>query len=1272
MANVPSSYDGAQALQQQEKDSIISTAAPATAAIAASKLAYDKYGSSESKFSEYYSKILGTRYLDRQLHKNMVWTDTVSKGTFANSSVMKSMLSQLMALEEASPLHILRTLQLSNIINPFIDITQSEQQIKFTTRKIRNQEHYYKAMIEFANRDLEEKLRTAKVEQALQKGMIFLGGKLYGVDSKGNIDINNVIVKSAKLSLANVHQGQIYSPNLMFENYSRTIGAKVDLDALKADNLVVMGARSNAAFSAKWGESWLRFATVTGMKSLDNPLGGFEDMLSSMGLGETGLFKTRAWNFAKKYTNIQMGTNGNYEMGIRRSLYTSGKNVLIKGAALTAGYEIADSVVRTLAPSGSLFDGGIYKGLVNLYASTRVSLAENWSDRFQGYKDSQEQWAPGSTSLTALVALPLSGAILGSQYSYFRRIGKTLVSNSDEAANTFNVAKTSSFLSNLGLKGEYKPMKRNALIGAIAGATLALPFLPGALIGSSSEELKELYNGDKEVAQRANRWWLFGGNKWDGSHVTSFQKHAVARENSNAKDIVRYGDDDTEKKLNPFLHPFAYLRNPYRYEQMHQEDMPYPVWGLDMNYGSIYGKLFERTIGQIIKPDVINPALMDMRNSLIAAGKNGESYKEGIAKGVVNFLFNSDKDKNGLPVGELSTPVYVNAQDQSLIKQGMLIAPPSGNYDPNLEGAGLTYQAATDLVGLKGWTLSLPVSELGIGPEYLRQQLARSGESTSAARDLLDQNVGDLFGFGEFQRKILGTSSGSLPDRLNPLYNNSASWLPSKDSGYYINFAKGNPYSKIDNGEERLAGRGYAALHKELEGVDPEDYGLAYRYKILSDVAKGSREHIRARQQMIMAYKSGDLSQYEEDILQTTLEQEAVRSQKKDFYTPSTGGFNPLGLIQSTLWNAISKHGESPFEMLTPIRPMAKFIHNRTAIQDYVETQLGGSDSAIWTNPYSHFIKPALNKSRLIVDSSFIPEEKREKDNINEYFDKLGHIKNRMSGKSYDTWNSVIASSMSGLNTNDKVLQFKKSLSDEEKDYFESFSKETDQKKRDKIRSILPSDVLRGYEQIWRNVDIANNVKSGKSKYDSVQVAIAEDIHNQTLALQKQFNVSLQSSDKDKAKQMVESGNDNYSNMGFSENQRIRYTEDELLRLKMADRESMSYLNNQTGVPTKKFMGWDPRLKTDDIKIRTLSVGGEDLRRFGFWKSDEERMYRLPILSQDNEVVDNLDKIKRDMRSNIMLKRNIEQTMFSNGFKVKKIDMIDSDYASLQIQGSRE
>ena len=66
------------------------------------------------------------------------------------------------------------------------------------------------------------------------------------------------------------------------------------------------------------------------------------------------------------------------------------------------------------------------------------------------------------------------------------------------------------------------------------------------------------------------------------------------------------------------------------------------------------------------------------------------------------------------------------------------------------------------------------------------------------------------------------------------------SWLPGDD--YFVNFRKGDPFTKISDGYARLPGAGYAAVHPELEGVNPEDYPDIHKLSILADIAPYSRE----------------------------------------------------------------------------------------------------------------------------------------------------------------------------------------------------------------------------------------------------------------------------------------------------------------------------------------------------------------------------------------------------------------------------------------------
>lgn len=1219
-------------------------------------------------FAKYGRALPGSEYLDDQINLN-----GSAKLSSSANSFQKSILSALMAIEEMSPLHILRTLQLSNLIQPFTELTSNNELIHFSGRQIRGQEAFYRALLNQAEHDKNVKIKRALQLQDLSRGMFYLNGDIYGATKSGTIDMNDKVLSNAKLVLGSLTNGDIQSSNHIVEKLGDIIGGKVDKSFAASSPLMFVGGPSESVFAKQWGKSALRYSMEVGFKTLDNPVAGIEEMLHGVGAGHLGLFKSKPWQKLREISShVQLGTNGIYDLGIRESLKISAKNIAIKSSAAYIGYEVLDSALRSISPQGGIFENGIATGMANLYASARVNFAKVWSDRFQGYKEKQEQAAPGSTNLTTLMAFPLGGALAGAQLGYFGRVGLASAKGIEKSAEVFNVESQSKLLSRVGLTEKFKPMKRNALVGGLIGGALTLPFLPGALIGESSEELKALYSGKKDVLDRKNKYWTFGGGAWEGQAPDRFKKHWVAQANADAVDKVRYGDDETKKKMNPFLRPFSYLKDPYQFEKRNAESMPYPVWGMDVSYGGIFGKAFEKTIGKVIKPDIINPALYDAieetqsKTTIYNKSLNFLAARREFGSTVENSVKDGIKELGNETV---TLPNNVHARDRGLMIDGLMKVPQKPGYSPNLEAGMLTYQSFVDFAGIKGWTSSLAVGSLGLTPD-VSNQLARSGEASSAARDLQDMNLGDLMGLGEFQRKILPTSAGAQPERLNPIRNNSPSWLPNDPSKFYLDFSRGNPYSKIAMGEERLAGVGFAALNPEVSGVDPDDYSLVYKHKILADVARGSGEHQEHRAQAIEAYKRGNLSKREIEILGETLHREEVLQQKKEFYEgPSRIGHNPVNIPQSVLWEKMRSNAESPLEMLTPLRPVAKFLHQRTAIEDYIETQLGGSDAAIWTNPYSHFIKPTANKIRQTFELSgnFIPQETREKYNIDEYFDKLDYLRKRKQGSDSYSLTTVIGSSMSGLNTKEKVLKFRGSLSDDQKDYFHSFSNETDQKKRNMIRALLPDDVRRGYEQIWSNLDTAKEAKKSGS---SVQNALLHKMDEQTKRLRSVYDVSLEREDKQKARELVHRNKDNYVGVGMGRSARVKATENEILRAKMADIEALSYVEKRTGVPSKNFAGWDPRIKTDDIKIKTLSIGGEDLRRFGFWQKDEERMRSLEALSKESDqVFTQIESIKANIRSDRALKMGIERTMFEKGgFKASNIQFVDRDFGGILVK----
>ena len=102
----------------------------------------------------------------------------------------------------------------------------------------------------------------------------------------------------------------------------------------------------------------------------------------------------------------------------------------------------------------------------------------------------------------------------------------------------------------------------------------------------------------------------------------------------------------------------------------------------------------------------------------------------------------------------------------------------------------------------------------------------------------------EFFGYTEPIRRLIQREEPT--PQANEIPNTMSSWLPGDD--YLINFRKGDPFAKIDQGYARLPGAGYAAVHPELKDVKPENYTDIYKLSILADVAPYSREYNIYRQ----------------------------------------------------------------------------------------------------------------------------------------------------------------------------------------------------------------------------------------------------------------------------------------------------------------------------------------------------------------------------------------------------------------------------------------
>lgn len=123
-------------------------------------------------------------------------------------------------------------------------------------------------------------------------------------------------------------------------------------------------------------------------------------------------------------------------------------------------------------------------------------------------------------------------------------------------------------------------------------------------------------------------------------------------------------------------------------------------------------------------------------------------------------------------------------------------------------GLGEQYNWAGDIAGLKGFGLQQFVT--GHANEHA-MVIEDSGYAYSFNNDFWEENLGGLGGnLSEITRRFVPQRNKNT-EYINPVRNTMPSWMPG--SSYFTDFKHGDPYSKIDNGEERLPGEGYERLN---------------------------------------------------------------------------------------------------------------------------------------------------------------------------------------------------------------------------------------------------------------------------------------------------------------------------------------------------------------------------------------------------------------------------------------------------------------------------
>jgi len=680
----------------------------------------------------------------------------------------------------------------------------------------------------------------------------------------------------------------------------------------------------------------------------------------------------------------------------------------------------------------------------------------------------------------------------------------------------------------VGLRHKPRLGRLGTLIGmGVIGHTL----LTGGILGSKEtfRDTREIHSGKKLVEVKANRYWEGGSNPFTGGETSYFRPSEYHLLMNRVREKGTWGED--EDRLAP-IQKFFIKNFSYGLEKRNYWTRPYQVSGSAFDDVPVIGGFLSSTIGRVIKP----PKLMHV-DSWMRVNAQGTTEYASVRK-------NDDQE----PAYDLGAP-----------KPGIPKSPYSlGN---TLSSAHYQWMELSGFPGFGFNTLQKAIT----GTDKFNTsspQLASAKELYSSQRKFWEAETGGGLFMNEAIRRLLPSKRSEI--RVdNPILNTAApSWLPKQ-------FHIGDMYAQTTWGEARLPGSGYAALHPELKGVDPEYYPEIYKYKILGDVAPYSASYFRVKQNIYKQRYMGELSPKEEEEIDELDKQVEQRYGKYNYKEHEQGLRGPGSKYTSSFYGRLTnlfRDVTAPVEYLIPMgfRPVHKLLgQGMNPIEQYEQERLYGSSNAFWDQPWRDWFRPALYSSMHALGYQGTTPWRKTADENQSYFDKLEFTKwmqhsirakaegNEAMAKEYEY---KASKTRFGTDPAGNPLNAYWAMPQDERKYFDTFSRTTDPGERNRILEMIPGDERHLYESIWDRSDKGDpTLWAGASK--------AND--NRYLAQQ-------------------------YMNMP-------------------------QYLPEEA-IPDESWIGFHEDVDLSDVRVRYLDNFGKDYHQFGIWDSQYRKAMSQSLL----------------------------------------------------------
>lgn len=987
-----------------------------------------------------------------------------------------------------------KAFSVSSLMSPTV-FRDTSFKINLTTAEASQQERYLSKLVG------KELLESGIAEVEYRAGKLFV--------SRGT-GAGNVLLENARL-YENIHDSNLVKGSTKFTKaYANMMGVS---GIGKTQPFLIGGAQTKFGAGLRELHAYAVETVQKYFRLMDDPAKATRDLLPNI----SPVVSETIGKISKFVPKMGVGRGANMVGTLPQLLLRHAKTALPVMIGVPAALGTLNWAVKQIAPEDTVAGQAGLAGLAAEGGRLAHTTYANVSDMtgLTSLRKNIEEQAPGMTGLLPFLGVTLSFGFTGMTLGAAAGVAEEISSANKYATmlkNKSAVHEMPGFLSKIaGFDGKYTLAGKYGRIGALIGAALASPMLIAGLGSSkSAQELNEEYLGGKEVAVKKGRWWEFGMTPFEGGSVSYYRPNWYNRILNQPKAESLYGDDEPS----PIGRFFRSLKDPYWEEKAHYYDRPYPVASSSGEDLGIFGTLYERTIGQVLKPT----AYMHTGGQ----GSLPEASQNNAALGMTSQS------------GDLAYPAGLKSD----IRQQA--------YSIN------------EAMGLRGFTAA-SLKEAFTGSQYFfgdEPVLQSSSDINSSRRDLYDLNLGGGLGLTEAYRRMVPNRPYSF-EYVNEIPNTMPSWMPGEN--YYKNFKVGDPFTKVPEGEYRLPGAGYATRFKELEGVNPEDYPLIHRYKILADVAMDSAEYRSAERTL----QKTQMSDYERRIFEETQAQVEEKRKKRQFIYDEqyTGIFGTYAKSVASLAQL------NPIEQLTPFAPGHKFLPKTDPLTQYEES-IFGKEFKMWQKPVDDFIKPFLYSTGNLIGISVIPPDIEEARKVEQYFDEIKYVKFRkLQEQAGSTWspgetsryaNNMLRMTRLGTdpyaeNLNEFVLPKR------EREFLDAF-KEMSLEDKTRVIELAPDDVKDIYQGQF-DLELEKQIKSGEMK--------------------------LAESDRDQALAAIDA----------------RRSE-----ARARKRQRQEEVMNSPDLPDDNWEGWQASVDLEDVKLKYLLNEGKDFHYYNLWDDRARRI----------------------------------------------------------------